>query len=85
MSKEDGGEVEMDGEDVRKREVYKKRWEYWKGDWKRRKERNRRKGSRRRKWIEPPLYKPSLLGNTYKVEFYQPSCWFYSVPSLLVF
>ena len=24
-------------------------------------------------------------GEDYKVEFYQPSCWLYSVPNLLVF
>ena len=43
MSKEEEGEVEMDGEDVMKGEVYKERREHWKG------ERERRKSSWRRK------------------------------------
>ena len=49
MSKKEGGEVEMDGEDVMKVEVYKERREHWKGDRKRGEKRNRRKGIGRRK------------------------------------
>ena len=50
MSKKEEGEVEMDGEDVMKVEVYKKMREHWKRDWKKKREkRNRRKGTGRRK------------------------------------
>ena len=41
MSKEEGGEVEMDHEDVRKVEVYKERREYWKRGEERERQRER--------------------------------------------
>ena len=48
MSKKERGEVEMDGEDVMKVEVYKERKEHWKWD-RKGEERNRRKSIERRK------------------------------------
>ena len=43
MSKEEEGEVEMDGEDVMKGEVYKERRQHWKGEREREREREREK------------------------------------------
>ena len=60
MSKEEEGEVEMDGEDVMKGEVYKERREHWKrGDQKKR-EREREK-KQKKKLLEKKINRTTFM------------------------